>query len=85
MKAVFAVALLAVAMLCASSMAQENTAEGWYKKSQELQRNGSYDEAVKALDKALEIAPSNATLWLAKGQGLNAMAYGLSVGRSKHH
>ena len=48
MKTRFAIALLALAMLCASSLAQENTAEDWYKKGRDLAKNGSYEEAVFA-------------------------------------
>jgi len=78
MKARFIIALLAVATLCASAIAQENTAEDWYKKGLELSKKGSHEEAVRAYDKAIEIDPQNATLWLAKGQGLRSMAYGFS-------
>ncbi|MFA7375598.1 MAG: tetratricopeptide repeat protein, partial [Methanothrix soehngenii] len=78
MKARFVIALLAVATLCASAIAQENTAEDWYKKGLELSKKGSHEEAVRAYDKAIEIDPQNATLWLAKGQGLRSMAYGFS-------
>ena len=76
MGAKLALVLMTLATLCVSAMAQENRADGWYKKSQELQRNGSYDEAVKALDKALEIAPSNATMWDVRGYMLLNMANG---------
>ncbi|MFZ2472365.1 MAG: hypothetical protein WAW52_10545 [Methanothrix sp.] len=46
MKARFAVALLAIAMLCACALAQEETAEDWSKKGQELRMNGSLEEAL---------------------------------------
>ena len=74
MKTRFAVALLAVAMLCASAMAQDNTAESWFKKGQELGRNGSYEEAVKAYDNVLELEPKNAEAWLGKGIVLSLWA-----------
>lgn len=54
MKSRFATALLALAMLCVCAVAQENTAEDWYKKGQDLSRNGSYEEAFRAYDKAIE-------------------------------
>jgi len=76
MKTGFVIALLAIATLCASAMAQENTAEDWYKKGLELDKKGSYEEAVKAYDKAIEIAPQNATFWFAKGQSLLSTTYG---------
>ncbi len=43
MKARFIIALLAVATLCASAIAQENTAEDWYKKGLELSKKGSHE------------------------------------------
>ena len=74
MKARFAIAMLAVAMLCASAMAQENTAKDWYKKAQVLERNGSYEEAVAAYDRAIDLEPNNATLYIAKVPSLNVLA-----------
>lgn len=76
MKAKFAITLLVVAIFCASAVAQENTAEGWYKKGLELSKKESHEEAIKAYDKAIEIEPQNATLWFAKGQELLATTYG---------
>ncbi len=66
--------LVVLSTLCISAVAQENTAEGWYKKGQELDRNGSFDEAVKAYDRAIELDPGNATLWTAKVPSLNMLA-----------
>jgi tetratricopeptide (TPR) repeat protein len=63
MKTGFAVALLAIAMLCASSLAQEMTAEDWSKKGQELRMNGSLEEALSALDKAVTLDSGNADAW----------------------
>ena len=57
MKAEFTVALLAVAMLCTSAVAQENTAEDWFNKGQEQFRNHSYEDANEAYDKAIELDP----------------------------
>ena len=53
MKARFAIALLAVAMLCVSALAQEDTANGWLKRGYELMGNGSYEEAAKAIKSLL--------------------------------
>ena len=74
MKARFAIVMLVIAMLCASAMAQDNTTESWFKKGQELGRNGSYEEAVKAYDNALELEPKNAEAWLGKGTVLSLWA-----------
>ncbi len=74
MKARFVVALLAIAMLCACALAQEETADSWFKKGQEQGRNGSYEEAVKAYDNALEREPTNAEAWLGKGTVLSLWA-----------
>lgn len=75
MKTRFAIALLALAMLCASSLAQENTAEDWYKKGRDLAKNGSYEEAVFAYNRAIELEPNNATLYIAKVPSLNMLAF----------
>ncbi len=63
-------------------MAQENTAENWYRKCQELNANGSYEEAVKAIDKAIELDSRNATLWDEKATSL-ATATAFSGNRSE--
>ncbi|MFZ3147665.1 MAG: tetratricopeptide repeat protein [Methanothrix sp.] len=57
----------------AANRLQENT-EGWYKTSQELFKNGSYEESVKALNRAIELDPQNATLWDAKASSLGIAA-----------
>ncbi|MFZ2534655.1 tetratricopeptide repeat protein [Methanothrix sp.] len=74
MKTRFAIALLALAMLCASSLAQENTAEDWYKKGRDLAKNGSYEEAVFAYNRAIELEPNNATFYTAIVPNLNMLA-----------
>ncbi|HPC90605.1 MAG TPA: tetratricopeptide repeat protein, partial [Methanothrix sp.] len=70
MKAEFTVALLAAAMLCVSAMAQENTAEDWFSKGQELQRNDSHEEALQAYEKAIQVDPESASAWMSKGNAL---------------
>ncbi|MFA6373939.1 MAG: hypothetical protein WCW68_15075, partial [Methanothrix sp.] len=47
-KAKFALVLIALATLCSSAVAQENTAEDWNKKGQELMENDSHEEALQA-------------------------------------
>ena len=46
-----------------SSVAQENTADYWYKKAMERYINGSYEDAISAYNKAIEIDPQNSTIW----------------------
>ena len=56
MKAGFAIALLAIAMLCVSAVAQEMTAEDWSKKGEdELFNNSSFEGALQAFDKAVDL------------------------------
>lgn len=69
----FAIAILSLAVLCTSAMAQNNTAEDWYKKGLELNRNGSLEDAVRAFDRAIEISPNDITLWAAKVSSLNGL------------
>jgi len=75
-------ALLALATLCVCAAAQEETADELYKKGRDLDRNGSYEEAVKAYDRAIELEPSNATFYISKVPGLNMLAI-LTNGQSK--
>jgi tetratricopeptide (TPR) repeat protein len=58
-----------------STVAQENTAEDWYKTGQYLNGNGSWEEAVKAYDRAIDLEPNNATLYIAKVNNLNMLAF----------
>jgi len=46
MKAIFAVALLEIAILCASTLAQENTAGYWIERAEELSQNSSFEEPL---------------------------------------
>lgn len=80
MRKIFAVALLTITVLCVCVIAQENTAEGWYEKGRELYRNGSYEEAVKAYDRAIELNPRYIDAWLSRGYALDdlALEYGLN-------
>ena len=56
-----ALGLLEMAELCVSAAAQENTSYGWIDKGNDLAEQGSYDEAVKALDKATKLESSGQT------------------------
>ncbi|HWQ19133.1 MAG TPA: tetratricopeptide repeat protein [Methanotrichaceae archaeon] len=70
MKAIFAIVLLAIAVLSATALAQEKTAEDWYKKGIESINGGSSDEAIEAYDRALEINPDYADAWSGKASAL---------------
>lgn len=69
----FSIGLLAVLCICAA--AQEETADDWYKKGRDLGRNGSYEEAVLAYNKAIEQEPNNATFYTAVVPNLNMLAF----------
>lgn len=80
----FVIALLAVAMLCASTLAQENTANYWYKIGINLTGNRSYEKAVEAYENAIKLSPENATLWDAKASS-QSMAAVFSKNRSEYN
>jgi tetratricopeptide (TPR) repeat protein len=61
-----ALVLAVLSALCLSAVAQE-TADDWFKKSQDYWAIGSLEETAKALDKAIEINSSNATIWVFRG------------------
>jgi tetratricopeptide (TPR) repeat protein len=71
MKAGFAIVLLLLAMLCASAMAQEDTAEDWFNRGQELFRNHSYEEANEAYNNALALNPQYGMAWGGKATALS--------------
>lgn len=66
-------AMIALVALCASAVAQENTAEEWYKKGRNFDTN-RYQEAIEAFDKVIQIDPMNASAWLDKGNALVSLA-----------
>ena len=60
--------------MCVSAVAQEMSASDWFKKGQDLDRNGSYNESVQAYYKALNLTnetlkknPNDADAWQTKG------------------
>jgi len=59
---------------CASALRHRMRQQMWYKKGRDLDRNGFYEEAVKAYDRAIELEPSNATFYISKASGLNMLA-----------
>lgn len=70
MKARFAIALLAVAVLCSSAIAQEQNAKYWYEKGQKLDANQSYEDAVQAYENAIKLDPQNSELFDRKALSL---------------
>ncbi len=68
-----ALALAVLSALCMASAAQENSAEILYQRGQELMENGSYFESIAAFDRAIEIDPENASIWMGKGDALIRM------------
>ena len=70
MKTRCGIALVVIAALCISASAQENTVDDWYKKAMELYINGSYEDAISAYNKSIEIDPQNSTLWISKASAL---------------
>jgi tetratricopeptide (TPR) repeat protein len=74
MKIMITLILISLVSLCTCSLGAEGTTDSWLKKGQELGRNGSYEEAIKAYDKALELDPRNAQAWFAKGTVLSLLA-----------
>lgn len=65
-----AIALIALAALCSCTLAQEKTADDWLNIAYGLSANGSYEEAIEAYDKVLEIDPSDYTALINKGHAL---------------
>ena len=79
-RAKFVLLLMALAFLCTSTLSQENTAQGWYKKGQDLDRNGSHNESVQAYYKALSLTnetlkknPKDVEAWQTRGLVLESL------------
>jgi tetratricopeptide (TPR) repeat protein len=70
MKTIFAIALIAVSVLCTSAFAQEKSAESWLKEGYNLSANGSYEQALQAYDKSIQIDPNNELAWINKANVL---------------
>ena len=71
----FSLAMTVLVVLCASALAQEDTADYWINKGDKLYTAGSYKEAIEAYDNAIQIDPSNAQAWLGKGYVLDNLAF----------
>jgi len=63
--------LLVLLALSACALAEEKTAEDWYKSGQELEKMGSWKEAVDAYDQAIKLNPDYKEAWCAKCKALS--------------
>jgi len=68
-----ALALLALAIICITAEAQENTTEYWIDRADEYMNNGSIEGAVSAYDEALKIDPDNTTILIQKALELSVL------------
>lgn len=75
MGAKLALVLMILATLCASALAQEETAESWYKKGHDLYHQESYEMSINAFNRSLEIDPPYFDSWLYKGAALKMLAF----------
>jgi tetratricopeptide (TPR) repeat protein len=69
----FATILAVISMLCLASGAQENTPDSWYQKGLKLMEDDTYEDALIAFNKAIEMDPENASIWMGKGDTLVRM------------
>lgn len=65
--------LAAIFLLCLAAGAQENTADSWYQKGLKLMEGETYEDALITFDKAIEMDPENASIWMGKGDVLVRM------------
>ena len=70
-KARFVIVLMALAVLCVSAVAQENTAGYWLKRGYELSTNDSNEQALQAYEKAIQIDPENVIARINKANELS--------------
>lgn len=75
MRTKLALVLIALATLCASALAEEETAESWYKKGYDLYYHESYEKSINAFNRSLEIDPQYFNSWLYKGAALNMLSF----------
>ena len=66
-KKLLAFILITQAVWCASTIAQDFTADNWLQKGDEFYKNESYDLALRCYEKAIEIDPLEADAWHNKG------------------
>ncbi len=77
----FALALIVLAVLFTCAVAQENVsgysyerADYWYKRGLDLAAVTSFDKAIDAYDKAIEISPEDAAFWESKAAALGSLS-----------
>ena len=70
--------LLVLLALSVCALAEEKTAESWYKSGQELEKMGSWQEAVDAYDQAIILNPDYKEAWCAKCNALSNVNLELS-------
>jgi tetratricopeptide (TPR) repeat protein len=76
-----AIAILSLAALCNSAMAQDNStdylkqnADYWYKRGLDLAGTGLYEKAVQAYDTAIAYYPDHAGAWNSKAAVLSSLS-----------
>jgi len=64
----FSLAMIALTVLCTSTLAQENnSAYTWLDKGNALAEKGDYEGAIKAFNMATELSPQDKHVWMTKG------------------
>jgi tetratricopeptide (TPR) repeat protein len=76
----FAIMLAAMASLCICALAEdgieeEDSAESWFEKGEELSMNGSTEEALAAYEWAVELDPEMAEAWIGRGYAKSRLAF----------
>lgn len=76
----FAIMLAAMASLCICALAEDgieedDSAESWFEKGEELSMNGSTEEALAAYEWAVELDPEMAEAWIGKGYAKSRLAF----------
>lgn len=81
-RAKFVLVLIALATLWASALAQENTAEDWYKKGTELFENRSWEESTRAMKEVIQIDPDNSSAWLSIAETFGILGNGSEASKA---
>lgn len=68
-----ALVLALLSALCLTATAQEKTADDWVKKGNDLMNSKSWDDALAAYNKALQIDPQNESILLIKALDLDIL------------
>ena len=70
------VALCVLIMASVIHTSGQTTAESWFEKGNQFFADGSYEDAVKAYDKAIRLNPSYVEAWYNKGTALQKLGRG---------